>query len=646
MVANTKLSSLEVQIQVNQRMVEAMASLERRYERLVTRLHEIVLIVNDDGVLLYINPAWEKNLGYTNAESLGLTVFDFVESESIEKAQERVARKKSESGKESEVRFRRKNGSSLWVELLITYMPEENLLMGLMVDITDRKLADDAVREREERLSYVLSVTGNGVWDWDCRSNLVRHNKQWCTLLGLDDNFLEHDIAVFAKTIHKDDCAAVMERVQNCLEGRSPSYFSEHRMMRADGTFIWVEDRGDVIVRDEAGAALRMVGSFMDVSDRKRAQAALIANEENLRRILSISPEGVLAFNTDGEVSFCNRQLLDMLKISFGDDAQVQEPQLIERFVKNGGLTKISDVLEAARGETKEGMFTLVEPTRIIKWQARDLNVPLLCRLLFFRDVTPEAEVDRMKSEFLATAAHELRTPMSSVYGFVELLLSRDIAEGERREFLEIIYGQTHSLIKMLNELLDLARIEARAGKDFKYSMRDVLAIAKKSLQELIIPNDSRLVRIEIEEVALPPVMVDEEKIKQVFTNIFSNAYKFSPNGGEIILDRLVREDENGKWLGLRVSDHGIGMTKNQLSRVFERFFRADDCKSIPGTGLGMSLVKEIMQIHGGNVEISSVYKEGTQVVVWFPLGCIAASQENGAARSESTESVKVAAPN
>lgn len=629
MATDSNLASLEVQIQVNQRMVEAMASLERRYERLITRLREIVVIVNSDGVLLYMNPAWEKSLGYKNSESLGKTIFSFVAVESIENARERLAHKQSESGKESEVRFIRKNGSDMWVELLISDMPEENLLMGLMVDITARKLADDAVRESEERLSYAMDATGEGLWDWDSHSNLVRHNKQWCTLLGLEDDFLQHDLSVFVGIIHEDDRAAVMGRVQNCMEGHGP-YYSEHRMVRTDGRVIWVEDRGNIVARDEAGNPLRLVGSFVDITARKQAQDALSLSERNLRRILSISPEGVLAFDQEDQISFCNEQLPDMLGISFGDEALAQAPQLVERFAKSVDLTRMPDLREIARGGAVEGTINLSKPTRIIKWEARELNNPLLKHILFFRDITRETEIDRMKSEFLATAAHELRTPMSSVYGFVELLLTRDIAEDERKEYLGIVYEQTQSLIRMLNELLDLARIEARAGKDFKFSMCDVLAIARKSLLELNILRDPRRVHIAIEETALPTVMVDEEKIKQVFTNIFSNAYKFSPNGGEIVLDRLMREDKTGKWLGMRVSDHGIGMTADQLRRIFERFYRADSSGSIPGTGLGMSLAKEIMQIHGGTVEVWSVYGKGTQVVLWFPLGVAELSADKG----------------
>ena len=619
MTASLNIAELEVQVQVNQRMVDAMASLERRYERLIARMHEIVIIINSDGVLLYMNQAWEKTLGYKNIDSLGKSIFSFVAAGSIEKTRERLTYKQSEPGRESEVLFVSKSGSDKWVELLISDMPEEKLLMGLMVDITARKLAEETVRSSEERLSYVLAATGEGVWDWDCHSNLVRHNRQWCTMLGLGDDFLEHNLSEFSGRIHEDDRAAVMVRIQDCLEGRGP-YYSEHRMVRADGSLIWVADRGDVVAKDEGGASLRMVGSFADVTERKQAEDALATSEENLRRILSISPEGVLAFSSDHQISFCNERLIDVLGVSLGDNDRVQMPQIIGHLVENWGMSKILDLREAVLGGAKEGILNFVEPTRIIKWDARELDTPLLHQILFFRDITREAEVDRMKSEFLATAAHELRTPMSSVYGFVELLLTRDFARDERQEYLEIIYEQTQGLIRMLNELLDLARIEARAGKDFKFFLCDVLAVARKSLSELKVHRDHRQVRVDITDTALPPVMIDEEKIKQVFTNIFSNAYKFSPNGGEIVLDCLGREDKTGKWLGMRVTDHGIGMTQDQLSKIFERFYRANVSGNIPGTGLGMSLINEIMQMHGGKVEVSSIYGESSRVVVWFPL--------------------------
>jgi signal transduction histidine kinase len=239
--------------------------------------------------------------------------------------------------------------------------------------------------------------------------------------------------------------------------------------------------------------------------------------------------------------------------------------------------------------------------------------------ILYFRDVTHETEVDRMKSEFLTTAAHELRTPMVSVFGFTELLLHRPVGEERRRDMLTTIHRQASLLINMVNELLDLARIEARQGKDMKPQ-----ACTQGSLLELAVAPfaqqhgpDRLRVMLDHAECRL---WVDPEKMNRVFGNVLSNAFKYSPEGGSVDVSTVSGALRGQPAVGVRVRDHGIGMTEDQARRVFERFYRADPSGNIPGTGLGMSLVKEITELQDGQVQLESRFGEGTVVTLWLPL--------------------------
>jgi signal transduction histidine kinase len=231
--------------------------------------------------------------------------------------------------------------------------------------------------------------------------------------------------------------------------------------------------------------------------------------------------------------------------------------------------------------------------------------------VMYFRDITHELEVDRMKSEFLAMAAHELRTPMVSIFGFSELLLKRNFNDERRQDMLGTIHKQASILINLVNELLDLARIEARRGKDFDRRLQPVGPIIEQALDGLKVPGDRRKVHV---HMAAPQSLVwaDTDKLGQAVLNVLSNAYKYSPQGGEIHL--RVQPQPELQQLVIEVTDHGIGMTPDQLARVFERFFRADPSGNIPGTGLGMSLVKEIVSLHEGQVDVLSEFGQGTTV--------------------------------
>jgi signal transduction histidine kinase len=238
---------------------------------------------------------------------------------------------------------------------------------------------------------------------------------------------------------------------------------------------------------------------------------------------------------------------------------------------------------------------------------------------VYFRDITAETEVDHLKSEFLSTAAHELRTPMASVYGFAELLMTQPLDEAERKELLGIIYRQSKLMADILNELLDLARIEERRGKDFDFVQLPVETLVQDALEGFKLPDGRQAVLTSLPKQSRN-IVADRQKLAQALVNVLSNAFKYSPDGGPVTLECIDSPGPDGHpRIGLRVTDCGIGMSAEQVQRIFERFYRADASGKIPGTGLGMSIVKEIVELHAGSVTVNSTPGRGTTVTLWFP---------------------------
>jgi signal transduction histidine kinase len=246
---------------------------------------------------------------------------------------------------------------------------------------------------------------------------------------------------------------------------------------------------------------------------------------------------------------------------------------------------------------------------------------------VYFRDVTQQFEVDQMKSEFLATAAHELRTPLASILGFTELMLHRKYSEEKQKDLLQTVHRQGSLLNNLIQELLDLSRIEARQGKDFHIVPTPLATIVQAAVTGITNQELGREVRME----PMPDlsVMADTSKIEQALTNLLSNAFKYSPNGGEVRLSVSEAERNGQACAVISVCDQGIGMTPEQLARAFERFYRADTSGNIPGTGLGLNLVKEIAEIHGGGVELESRPGEGTTARLWLRLTPMAVVSED-----------------
>jgi signal transduction histidine kinase len=186
---------------------------------------------------------------------------------------------------------------------------------------------------------------------------------------------------------------------------------------------------------------------------------------------------------------------------------------------------------------------------------------------------------------------------------------------------LETVHRQSQLMINIVNELLDLARIEARRGSDFVLETVDLADLVRDVLHDFNPPQERAVPLLQTQATATT-VSVDLNKMRQALTNVLSNAYKYSPGGGDVSV-RLVGGPPAAAGLpptvGVEVRDAGIGMTAEQLARVSERFYRADASGSIPGTGLGMSIVKEITELLGGRLALASQPGEGTAVTLWLP---------------------------
>jgi len=378
----------------------------------------------------------------------------------------------------------------------------------------------------------------------------------------------------------------------------------------------------DFARHDAAGELLLLARTTqMSAADTERLAQRLKQRTALLEAILETSRNGVLAFGANGRLLHGNGPALEMLGLNREQSRgltlealSAHVETLMERSQRGRGLLLLQGENQVFRLQLGAPHPSVVEVTLRAGSDGG--------RLLYWRDMTAESEVDRMKSEFLSTAAHELRTPMVSVHGFTELLLNRPMSAERQRDALQTIHRQSSLLIRMVNELLDLARIESRQGKDLQREplrldelVRDSVAVLRGTLGS----DAHHQVRVELPH-GRARLLLDAAKTAQALTNVLSNAVKYSPQGGQIRVSSIDGMVDGHPAVGLQVSDPGIGMTPEQVARAFERFYRADPSGNIPGTGLGMSLVKEIVELQGGRVGIESQHGKGTTVTLWFPV--------------------------
>ena len=387
----------------------------------------------------------------------------------------------------------------------------------------------------------------------------------------------------------------------------------------ADGRHLWLALSSSP-VRDSEGRLTHYVDVFGDITERIEFEQKLIRRTNRLHTVFALSPDGFVTVDADGVITNVNPAFVRMTHIPQRELLGMSAAEFERRMSALADPEQPWPELQLDQSsEEPQRLWLKLPEHRVVERSARVAPQGRSETVLYFRDITQQFEIDRMKSEFLSTAAHELRTPLASIFGFAELLMNRDYDATARRRMHGIIHRQSRVLVNLINDLLDLARIEARAGQDFRYEDLPVRMLINAAIEGLVTPDDTRRIELELPR-AMPRVRVDHEKMVRALTNVITNAFKYSPDGGPVTLSVVEASRHSKLMAGIRVADHGIGMTAEQQARIFERFYRADPSGNIPGTGLGMSLVKEIMDLHGGEIEIVSTPGEGSTITLWLPV--------------------------
>ncbi|MGI9134458.1 MAG: histidine kinase dimerization/phospho-acceptor domain-containing protein, partial [Rhodoferax sp.] len=382
--------------------------------------------------------------------------------------------------------------------------------------------------------------------------------------------------------VHPQDRDPLRQLFKDHAEGKTPIFRAKMRYQMPDSNYRWFLLRGRAQY-DAAGRALRMVGSASDITSEQVAQDAVSERQMQLDAVFNLSSDAFVVFDGALRVSYVNPAFFTVTGIQQVAVLGLDEEQFYDamKIVSDHQrpFPTFASLRASASGDARgEALLVDLLPpwNRVLRVNIRDGQHPAISQVLYLRDVTEATRLDVMKSEFLATAAHELRTPMTNVMGFAELLAMQggELPETERNEFHHIILGQTRRMADILNELLDLARIEARRGKDFTIERIQLQALVQDLVAGFPVPSGRQAPINDLPELYC---RADVGKLRQVLLNILSNAYKYSAEqGGSVRIAQAPPLPQQAQVLvGLVITDQGIGMTDEQLGHVFERFFRA-----------------------------------------------------------------------
>ncbi len=519
------------------------------------------------------------------------------------------------------------------------------LLIGGLVRQIRRQEDTAAALEKSRRSLEMAQAVGHvGSWESSLRDGVQEWSAETFRIFGVDKAGWGGTIRDFLALVHPDDRAAVRAATVTTIDHGLP-YSIDHRVCRPDGAVRWVHVQAEMI-RDSTGGPVRLVGTVRDVTEETLAAHALRVSETRLRDYVQTASDGYWETGLDHRYTFItsrihsegfdHQTLLGLRRHDLGADTE-REPEKWaahaatldrhEPFQDFVYLTKI-------RGDTAylsvsgKPVFDERGEFQGYRGTTRDVTEKIIAEGKLREAKVAAETASAAKSAFLANMSHELRTPLNAIIGFAEALNQGYFGSlnAKQSEYLRDIRASGNHLLLLINDVLDVAKIEA--GKlDLD---RESLNIADEieACLRLVRPKagDSRINLV----ATLPPDLTlyaaDRRAIRQVLLNLLSNAVKFTPKGGEVTIE--ARNEPDG---GIRISvtDTGIGIAPKDLPRVIVPFGalgrNVDFVRQNEGTGLGLPLSKSLVEMHGGTLEMQSELGRGTTAIVHLPASPAAA---------------------
>jgi PAS domain S-box-containing protein len=588
-------------------------------------LHEGIIAMDNDFNITRWNEMSEQIIGVKASEAIGRPIGEFVEMVEDYPGQneERMTLLLERGYNKEEQRYRTRHGE-VWVDVHAQVIEENGKRYGmvtLITDITERKKNEEALRFSDAAFKSIHE----SVIAMDTNYIVTHWNKISEEIYGIKASEAIGKSLLQVIEIVESHPGENNRRFRK-LEANG--YYREEQLHRTRYGEVWVDVSIQAI--EDNGKYYGWVALATAITQRKLAEDALKRSEEKYRELIVTSKDAIISVDSQMRILVWNQgaerifgyseeEMLgqNILKIV---PEKYREMMLKKQssFKKSGPGAVIGKTVEVT-GLNKKGKEVPIE----ISLSSRKTGDTYIATAIM-RDITERKEaeeklrqIDQMKSEFLSNVSHELRTPLQSISGFTKLILNGKVPDQEtQQEFLQIIDGETQHLGNLINSLLDMSRLESGRFQVYKKMLpiRDTFIDPIRSLQS--IAREKNIALTADIPAALPEMEVDSDRLRQVVINLLSNAIKFSDPGSSVMVTAKASEKE----LLFQVSDQGIGIPKESMKHLFERFFRAEDKLARGGAGLGLYISKQIVEAHGGHIWVDSEPGKGSTFSFTLPL--------------------------
>ncbi len=483
-----------------------------------------------------------------------------------------------------------------------------------------------ALEQAEERWALALSGAQIGVFDTDLSNRKTIVSDVWLQMIGFGTEDDIDPMTEWEKRLHPEDRERVHAAHRACLTGEEDHAKLEYRIRHRDGRWIWLRSDAMVIERDDTGRALRYVGTEIDITDLRLAEAAHLASEERFSSAFEHAPTGMALLDLDGHwikvndaicrfFGFRKDELLrtTLENLIHPDDSESNRDQIKRLMAGEIDTYQLEMRYIHRNGATVWGLLS-VSLTRDATGEPNYFILQIL-------DINHRREVDKLQAEFISTVNHELRTPLTAIQGALGLLKASfdERANLKEKTLLRHSYESSQRLARLVNDILDVERM-SQGELDYRIETTDVVALARRIIESQVLSAEKWGVRIDAKlpraEIA---VDVDVDRFSQALINIISNAAKFSNGADRIVVSVTQLADER---VSVSVQDFGPGIPAAFRPKIFGKFAQADSSstRKAQGSGLGLSITKSIIEALGGSVDFHSVEGEGSTFYFLIPV--------------------------
>ena len=515
---------------------------------------------------------------------------------------------------------------ALLVSVLIAHEFERHRAALARVYLDRDQSEKAALRAAREWMELAVEGSSIGLWDWDLRANTSYYAPFWKRQLGYGEDEFGGSWEEWWDIVHPDDRERLASAFQRQMQHPGSRYELEFRLRHKDGSYRWFLSRATVLL-DADGRPYRMIGSHLDVTDRKRA-------EEERDRFFTLAPDLMCVGTFDGQLKRVNPSWERTLGFALDDLPAKRFWDLVHPEDRAQTLAVVKDLSRGVnrvdfenRCRCKDGSYKWIQWTaaivaddELIYAAGRDVSARKRAdrELAVARDQALEAA--RVKSDFLATMSHEIRTPLNGVIGMTGLLLDTPLAP-QQREYAEIVRGSGEALLALVNDVLDFSKIEAGklALELVDFDLRLLVETAVDMFAEPVRRKGLKLVSVVANDV---PTVVrgDPGRLRQILTNLIANAVKFTERGEVALRLTPVESRQRDVVIRFEVQDTGVGIVPAVRARLFEAFSQADasTTRKYGGTGLGLAICKRLVSMMGGQIGVESEPSVGS--TFWFTV--------------------------